>query len=115
MAFGGVFIILIQVVLCYPAWLFAKNRQGASVWSLFLAIPGVLLWVLFTAFGIGAQSLSNIIEVLFLVSSTILLYYIKVFALDKTMLTPRLNTILITSLLCLFAMALRVFMPSLPE
>jgi len=115
MTFGIVLIVLIPGVLCYPAWLFAKNRQGATIWSLFLVVPSVVLWVLFTAFGIGAQSLANIVEVLFLAGSTIVLYYIKVFVLDKTMLAPKLNTILTATMLCIIAVALRMLMPSLPE
>ncbi len=109
-------LLLIAVALVIPAWVFARNRGRDSHWSLFMLwLPAVVLWVVLSGLGIGAQSLSNLIEPIWLIIAGIALAYLKVFILDRYAPSPQAVTVLSIVVLALVAVLLRIFMPVLPE
>jgi len=73
------------------------------------------MWVSLTGLGYGAQSLSNIIEVFWIVAASIVLCYLKVFLLDGKIEKPAKTTYCMMGVLTLGAILLRAFMPVLPE
>jgi hypothetical protein len=85
------------------------------LWVLFLAVPALAVWLGLTAVGYGAQSLSNIIEVFWLVGASILFCYVKVFLIDLFVHRPHATTYVLIALLLVGAVLLRTFMPVLPE
>ena len=57
-------LVALSCTAIYPAYL-ASRRQGEESRLLVVApVPAVAVWVALTASGYGAQSLSNIVEVL---------------------------------------------------
>jgi len=107
MAFG--------ILSCLPAWFASRRRGQAGRWSLFAVLPGLLVWALLAAAGIGPQSLVNLVMELFdLVLGSIVLYYLKVFVLDRYTRSPDRNTAYVIVIASLAALLLRLFMPALP-
>ena len=115
MTLALVWLVVIAGALCYPAWRIAKTRGTQSVWLFFLPAPAVALWIALTAAMIGAQSLSNLIEVVLIVGFGIMAAYIRVLFLDSITGRPAANTAAIIVALTALALALRLFMPTLPE
>ena len=102
-------------VACLPAYRVAKQRQEEPVWALFLVAPCMILWIVLTMLGIGAQSMSNLVELFDLMLGTVMLYYAKVFIFDKINQTPVKNNLLVIAVTLVAAVLLRLFMPVLPE
>ena len=108
-------IVLVPIIFCLPGWIIARKRYNATPWSLNFALPGLLLWILLAIGGIGAQSMGNIVELLYLCFGSIPLYYLKVLFIDKIRPDTRMNTIILTLVICLAAVLMRMTMPVLPE
>ena len=107
MAFG--------ILSCLPAWFASRRRKQASRWTLFAILPGLACWVLLASAGVGPQSLSNlVIELLDLVLGSVVLYYLKVFLLDRVTTQPGRNTVYMVVLTLVAAVLLRLLMPQLP-
>ncbi len=109
-------LILAAAVLCVPAWLVARRRDRGSVWLLFLSCPAIALWVVMADAGVGqTASLSNLIEVFWLLAGGIVLAYVKVFAVDRITPRWRVTTYGAIAMLAGAAAILRLLMPTLPE
>ena len=98
---------LFALIACLPAYRYAGKRHHEPVWSLFLVAPCMVLWVVLTMFGVGAQSLSNMIELFDLMLGTIILYYLRVFVLERASANPTRNNRLIVAVTVLAAVLLR--------
>jgi len=68
-----------------------------------------------TASGHGAQSLSNLVEVFWLIGAAVTLTYAKVFVIGRTMASAHRSTYALTVFLAVAAVLLRLLMPGLPE
>lgn len=108
-------LLLVAGLLCSPAFVVSRRRSSESWWLLFLAVPALAVWLGLTAVGYGAQSLSNIIEVFWLVVASILFCYVKVLVIDRLVHRPHATTYVLMALLVVGAVLLRTFMPVLPE
>jgi hypothetical protein len=109
-----IIVLILPALLLVPAWASAR-RKGESWWFLFFHGPAIFSWVLLTALGYGAQSLSNLMELLFLAAAAVVIGYFKVFVVDRSMTSPNLSTLAAAGLLLAVALALRSLMPVLPE
>lgn len=110
------FFLIFGVLSCLPAWFASRRRQQASGWDLLVALPGCLCWIALAGLGVGPQSLSNLVVELFdLVLGSIVLYYLKVFLLDRFTENPGRNTVYVVVISVAVAVLLRLFMPVLPE
>ena len=101
-------IQVITLLACLPAYRVARKRQNEPVWSLFLVAPCLLTWI-------GAQSLSNLVELFDLMLGTVLLYYLKVFMMDRSNPSPVFNNLVVIVVTVFAAVLLRLYMPVLPE
>lgn len=101
-------------LLLVPAWLYSR-RNGESSLFLFFFWPAVLFWFLLVLAGYGPQSLANLVELPFIAVAAVLCGYLKVFLVDLKFESPRKSTIGVTGILLLVTVALRTFMPLLPE
>ena len=108
-------LILFVVALTVPAWSYARRRERASHWLLVLWLPALILWIVLSASGIGAQSLSNLIEVFWSMVAGLGLSYLRPFVIDRYVASPQGITYAMMALLALAALMLRLFMPILPE
>jgi hypothetical protein len=73
-------------------------------------------WIVLAAAGVGPQGLSNLVVELFdLVLGSVVLYYLKVFVLDRYTTDPGRNTAFVVAICLSAAVLLRLLMPLLPE
>lgn len=110
-----VILLLGSSALCAPAWMYSRRRRDESAWLLFLPAPAILVWVILTGLGVGAQSLSNLVEAVALAGGGVLLCYVKVFLVDRSARNARGTTLGMLLLLIIAAVLARLFMPLLPE
>lgn len=108
-------LLALAGLLCWPAFAHSRKTGPESWWLLFLSGPAVVVWVGLTGSGYGAQSLSNLVEVFWLVGSGVLLCYVKVFIVDRLLPKSLITTYLLAAILVAGAALLRTFMPVLPE
>ena len=109
-------LILAAAAMCFPAWLVARRRNRGSPWLPFLSFPAIALWVVIEDAGLGqTASLSNLVEVFWLLGGGIGLAYVKVFAVDRVTPHWRVTTYGAIAILAIAAVLLRLLMPTLPE
>jgi hypothetical protein len=108
-------LLILACILSIPAYSLSKRRGTESKWILFLSGPALVVWFFLTATGYGAQSLSNIVEVIWLIGAGIFLSYAKVIIIDKRIHKPVVTTYVLVVILVICALLLRSFMPSIPE
>lgn len=107
--------LTVAALLNLPAWWYARRTRGAS-WALpVLGAPSLVVWLALVVAGVGAQSLSNLVEVAWLLVASVPACYAQVFILDRLTQRPRANTLGMAVVLCIVAVALRLLMPALPE
>ncbi|MDT8441300.1 MAG: hypothetical protein RQ723_06535 [Desulfuromonadales bacterium] len=99
---------LCGLLACLPAYRVARRRQDEPVWSLFLVTPAFLVWIGMTLSGLGANVAGHLAELFDLVLLTIVLYYIKVFLLDRRNGSPVFNNLLVVAATSGVAILLRV-------
>jgi hypothetical protein len=75
-------LLLGAALLNIPAWWFARRRNGAAWWLPLIGAPAILAWVALVALGVGAGSLSNLIEPMALAALSVLLCYFQAFVLE---------------------------------
>jgi hypothetical protein len=108
-------LALIQVALLMPAWVYSRRHGRLFSWDYSLAVLPLAVWVLLVSFGMGPQSLSNLIELPIVSLVVVVLYYARVFFLDRMLQRHRAASIVTVALSTLFPLALRLSMPLLPE
>jgi ribose/xylose/arabinose/galactoside ABC-type transport system permease subunit len=81
----------------------------------FIHFPAVVVWVTVAHRGYGAQSLGNLIEFLLLCGVGGVANYLKVLWIDRQTTHPLVTTIITMIMLMGLALALRTWMPSIPE
>lgn len=108
-------LVLASVLLNGPAFLYSCKKGRESWWLLFCVVPGIAVWGALTAAGIGAQSLSNLAELLWLAAAAVLLSYGKVFLLDPWVASATRSTYVLMALLAAAAVGLRLLTPVFPE
>lgn len=108
-------LLLLAGMLCAPAYWVSRRRGSESKWLPVAALPAVLVWSALTGAGYGAQSLANIVEVIWIAAAAVILCYVKVFVVDQRLQRPRQTTYYLMTLLALGAVLLRSLMPVLPE
>ena len=106
---------LVAAILCLPAFLLSRRNGVESWWLLFSVVPAVVVWTGLTALGFGAQSLSNLIELVWLVGAAVTLSYLKVFVVDRLTKSAVRSTYVLVGLLGVVAVLLRALTPMFPE
>jgi hypothetical protein len=111
------FIILLVVygVLGAAGFVYAKRRK-ALYWSDVVApVLVIIFWVGITSTGYGHQSLSHVVEVPIALAITLVLFNIRVFAIDRFSINYRVNSYSVLGVSLLSVLLIRTFMPYLPE
>lgn len=105
-------VAIFGVLSCLPAWFAARRRRQAETGSLFIILPGLAAWLLLAEAGVGTQGPSNlIIELSDLTLGSVVLYYLKVFILDRYTQRPARNTAYVVFVTLAAAVLLRFYMP----
>lgn len=106
---------LLGAALIFPGWIWSKSNQPATLWIMALPLGGMLFWIMLTAFGVGAQSLANLVELIPIAVSAVLAAYLKIFFLDMRQFGRGRSSLMAVGVVALVAFGLRIFMPVLPE
>jgi len=106
---------LLGAALIAPGWLWAKKHNPQTLLLFLLPVAGIGLWVLLTAFGIGAQSLSNLIEVLGVVVAAVVAAYLKFLVFDRRFGNKPLGVVAAFVIVAVVTIAIRLFTPQFPE
>jgi hypothetical protein len=77
-------LMALAILLILPGWLWFRRKRPQSAWLLALPVFGVGLWLALTLAGVGAQSLSNIVESLAIAATAVVVAYIKLLAFDPS-------------------------------
>ncbi|MCM2287291.1 MAG: hypothetical protein NDI81_21125 [Desulfobacula sp.] len=108
-------LLIIAGAVCIPAYIASRRNGNESKWFLFISLPAFVFWLGLTGIGYGAQSLSNVVELLWVLVIAVVLSYLKVFLVDRKLRKPKQTTFIMMALLVIGAFLLRTFMPILPE
>ncbi|WP_057923095.1 hypothetical protein [Lysobacter capsici] len=105
----------LATLLILPGWLWLQRARPRSAWVLVLPQFGINLWLAIAAAGIGAQSLSNLIELFGVAAVGVAIAYFKFLVLDRSSALSSRATAIAFGLIALAAIGLRLLMPILPE
>jgi len=108
-------LLALMFGLSFPAWHRARSHGKATPLVLFLALPALIVWFVLSINGFGAQSLSNLIEVSFLLAAGVALAYLHLVLASRSDASPRAIALWMMAGLVVAAVLLRRFMPVLPE
>ena len=110
----SIVVIGATYILALPALLRLQRLHiGPSIAYASPVVPQVLWWIL-TAAGVGAQSLSNMIEVVFVGVIVVVASYICAFVISRKVSKGKLGRIFLVIILT-GTVLLRILMPTLPE
>lgn len=108
-------LVLISTAIIVPGWLGAKRSGAGGVAAMFLPLIGIGLWFALVAMGVGAQSLSNIIEIFPIAIYAIVVAYLVLLALRRKLASVRILYFAAFGALVLLVVCLRLLMPVLPK
>jgi hypothetical protein len=111
----SVLIVVVVLLASAPAWWVARKRGTWFGWDYATLFAPFALWFLLAAAGFGAQSLSNIVELMGLVVLIPALHYVRVWLLDRWFKSARANSTAVLVFSIAAAVGLRAFFPLLPE
>ena len=108
-------LFAITGILCLPAFISLRRKKFIHIPDYLICISPFLFWILLCAFGIGAQSLSNIIELFYIGCLSVILFYSYTFGFTRFK-QPTLTSSWIFAILTLVpVLCFRLFMPNIPE
>lgn len=108
-------IIIIAGILILPGWYWANKDQPQKPWMCLLPAAGLAFWMLLTGLGFGAQSLANLVEAPMIAGVAVVAAYLKFFVFVKRPTLNPYGTFIAVAAVILATIALRAFMPVLPE
>jgi hypothetical protein len=106
---------IIGALLILPGWIWARKKVSQTPFILGLPIVGIVSWIGLTSIGIGAQSLSNIVEIFIVFAVSICSAYLKFAFFDRNMNHKSHGTFYASAIVLFVTIGLRLFMPTLPE
>ena len=108
-------IMIIAGILILPGWYWANKDQPQELWICLLPAAGLAFWMLLMGLGVGAQSLANLVEAPMIAGVAVVAAYLRFFVLVKSPTLNPYGTFIAVAAVILAAIALRAFMPVLPE
>jgi hypothetical protein len=108
-------LVALPLLLILPGWLWFRRKCKQSVWLLALPFFGVALWSVLAAAGVGAQSLSNIVELFYIAVVAVVVAYVKFLVFDRVSVFQTRGTTIAFAVIALITVGFRLFMPLLPE
>lgn len=107
--------ILVATLLLVPGWFWAKKYDHKNIWIFALPFVAVAFWYSLMALGVGAQSLSNLIEILPVAAFAVVGGYVKFLFFDPSEKRRTKGFAVAIAIVIVCVIALRLFMPGLPE
>jgi hypothetical protein len=107
-------ISFLGILLIAPGWFWFRRNHSQTAWLLVLPIFGAGLWLTLAVLGIGPQSLSNVVEMFFIVAAAVLVTYIKFLVLDRIRV-KKYGPWLAYAAIGVVTIIIRLYMPDIPE
>jgi lipopolysaccharide export LptBFGC system permease protein LptF len=108
-------LVLFSGLLSLPAWNRCRAKNEFFWWDYGMPVYPLLMWVFFVYVGIGPQSLSNTIELLFISVVVIALSYLRAFVFNKFLSNVYFISMFSIVLSIFVVLILRLTMPLIPE
>lgn len=107
----------LPLALIFPAFNYSRRKKEKESPLLPLVhVPALLVLFRLLSIGFGRpQSLGNLVEFFILGAAGVLVAYLKVFVVDRFHTRHTLSTYVSAALLVFVSVALRLFMPTMPE
>ncbi|MFY9260521.1 MAG: hypothetical protein WAO71_08450 [Gallionella sp.] len=109
-----VLFMVIDLTIALFAWNFARKREAWLAVDYMIPIAIVFIWFFIAGMGVGAQSMSNLIEPILLLAMMPLLLVVKVFILDN-FYSPKISSTILFITLFVFTVVMRLVMPGISE
>jgi len=106
---------ILGVLLILPGWFWARKKVSQTPFILGLPIVGMVIWIALTSLGIGAQSLSNMVETFIVFAVSVCSAYFKFIFFDRSTKPRSHGTLWAIAIVLFVTVGLRLFMPALPE
>ncbi len=108
-------IMIIGMVLLYiPIWVLALSKKTLKLFDFIFPFLPLFFWLAIFAVGIGAQNNTNLIEIPIIIFFTLIGSILTMFS-KYTFLRCKKGRLIILSILILFVLLVRVFMPVIPK
>lgn len=108
-------LLLVSTVISLPAWRLCVRQDKFLWWDYGMPIYPILAWLALVYAGVGAQSLSNAVELLLIGGLVVIVSYMRVFVFNKFLRNGYHISILSNALLLVISALLRMVMPVIPE
>ncbi|NQT60521.1 MAG: hypothetical protein HQ557_16210 [Bacteroidetes bacterium] len=108
-----IILVLMSIILILPGWYAARKKFPQNPAILGAGLVGVSFWILIASLGIGPQSLSNLIETPIVAVTAVIIAYVKMFLLESKKI--KFATMISFGMIIIVVLALRLFMPLIPE
>ncbi len=102
-------------LLCVPAWYVARRRKSWFGWDYVSVFAPMPFWYALFILQIGAQSLSNLVELLIVGAFVPMAVSCRVFLLDRISQNSIRSSVLTCAICLVVPLGLRLGMPLLPE
>ena len=107
-------VLLSTILFSLPVWFTAFRRKAVSGFVFYFPFIPVITWMILVYLNIGAQSLSNFIEII-IINILTLLVLIAVLLKNRQSLFSLKIKFTLTLLFLIFVIGLRLLMPVIPE
>jgi len=113
---GFLALLVISFLVCIPAWYVARKRHSWYGWDYATVFAPIPIWLSLAIIQVGANSMSNLVELLILGAFVPLAVSARVFLLDRWWKNQLRNSLVIL-VICtvVLPLGLRLAMPALPE
>ena len=111
----GLILAILATAAIYPGWRFARRGGATGVEVLFLPFGAIICWVALAAVNVGAQSMSNAIELVPVALVAVVVAYIGFAVLRRKPHLGQVWPLAAYAGVLLFVVSLRLLMPLLPE
>jgi len=113
-------VLLVLIVLTSlasaPAWWNARRRGAWAAWDYASLVVPFGLWLVLVTAGFGHdKTLSNVVELFFLMAAIPIFHSVRVFIVDRQFEYRRKNSIIVFVVASLVAIGLWALVPTLPE
>ena len=102
-------------VLILPGWYWSNKSRPQPAMICLLPVAGLILWLLLISLGFGAQSLANVMEAPMIAAVAVMAAYSKFFIFDRVSALSPYGKIFVIVAVLVTTVALRTFMPVIPE
>ncbi|GAL16927.1 hypothetical protein JCM19235_5476 [Vibrio maritimus] len=109
------FFLSLYYLIAFPGGVRAYQKGQLSLGDAFLPLSVFATWSLLATSGIGAQSLGNLVELVFLLGASVALFYIRLWYVKLHPTNAALSLIALYCIVITLVVLTRMSFPLIPE